>query len=326
MVRSSLFRAFSTVFSWIYGTRLARAIWHLPGSRRLYAFLMGRLRPDEVTVRGHRMRLDPLDSLLLSVNGTYEEAELDLFRDCLRPGDTVLDVGGHIGLYALEASAAVGPQGRVVTFEPSSANFAILEHNVAVNGCTNVVLVKAAAADGEGETTLVLSRENSGDHQLAPADTGPTLTGATPTADTDTETDTERIRAVSIDTYCAEAGITRVAVIKMDIQGAEPIALAGAHHTIDVAEDLILFTEVSPPHLASRGGAEAYLRSLVAAGFDLWQLEDHRVTPRTAADLDKVSIAVDTDHADLVCAKGARARARLDEAISRRGRAGHEPA
>jgi FkbM family methyltransferase len=306
MVRSSVFRAFSAVFSWVYGTRVARAIWHIPGSRAVYAFLMRHLRPDEVTVRGHLIRLDPLDSLLLSVNGTYEESELDLFRACIRPGDTVLDVGGHIGLYALEASGATGPTGRVVSFEPSSDNFAILEHNIHVNGCSNVVLVRAAASDADGESTLVLSRDNSGDHQLGVDGHG-------------SDSATERIRAVSIDSYCAGAGIVDVAVIKMDIQGAEPVALAGARQTIEHNDDLILFTEVSPQHLAARGGTDAYLQALEAAGFALWQLEGDRVTRRTIADLAHLNIGVDTDHADLVCAKGDSARARLADAVSRHG-------
>lgn len=302
MIRSWVFRAFSAVFSKVFGTRVARAIWLVPGSRACYSFLMRHLRPDEVTVRGHVMRLDPLDSLLLSVNGTYEEAELDLFGACIRPGATVLDVGGHIGLYALEASQAAGPDGRVISFEPSSENFAILEHNVVANHCTNVVLVRAAVSDNDGESTLVLSRENSGDHQL---DDG-RASGA----------DTERIRAVSIDSYCAEAGITRVAVIKMDIQGAEPVALAGARRVIEANDDLILFTEVSPGHLASRGGTAAYVGDLEGAGFELWQLDGDGLTACSAADLDHLSIGSDTDHADLVCAKGDHARARLDEAAA----------
>lgn len=311
MVRSSVFRAFSAVFSWVFGTRVARAIWLVPGSRALYGFLMRHLRPDEVTVRGHLMRLDPLDSLLLSVNGTYEESELDLFRACIQPGDTVLDVGGHIGLYALEASDATGPSGRVVSFEPSSENFAILEHNVRVNGCSNVVLVRAAVSDTNGESTLVLSRDNSGDHQLGDARGTFDHTGS--------GSATERIEAVSIDSYCADAGIAEVAVIKMDIQGAEPVALAGARQTIEQNDDLILFTEVSPHHLAARGGTDAYLHALETAGFDLWQLEGEHVTRRTVADLAHLSIGADTDHADLVCSKGAAARARLEKAVAGHG-------
>jgi FkbM family methyltransferase len=314
MIRSAVFRAFSRVFSWVYGTPLARAIWRIPGSRAFYAFLIGRLRPDEVTVRGHLMRLDPLDSLLLSVNGTYEEAELDLLRDCIRPGDTILDIGGHIGLYTLEASRAAGPDGRVVTFEPSSDNFALLEHNVMVNGCTNVVLVEAAVSYADGELTLVLSDDNSGDHQI--------------TADVSSGRHTERVRTVAIDSYCRDAAITSVDVVKMDIQGAEPVALAGALRTIEAATDMILFTEVSPHHLASRGGTEAYLDALQGAGFDLWQLTDTGAVPRTLADLGHLRIGADTDHADLICVKGNGARARLEEALGRRPgpvRGGHGP-
>ncbi|HVQ18395.1 MAG TPA: FkbM family methyltransferase [Actinomycetes bacterium] len=304
MIRSAVFRAFSVVFSRVYGTPLARAIWRVPGSRTFYAFLMGRLRPEEVTVRGHVMRLDPLDSLLLSVNGTYEEEELDLLRDCIRPGDTILDVGGHIGLYTLEASRAAGAEGRVVTFEPSTANYALLEHNVRLNGCTNVVLVKAAVSNADGELTLVLSHDNSGDHQI--------------TTDPSTSSDTERVRTVSIDSYCRDAGITTVNVVKMDIQGAEPVALAGALRTIGANPDVLLFTEVSPQHLASRGGTDAYLVALADAGFDLWQMEGGGAVPRTVAELSHLRIAAGTEHTDLVCVKGGGSRARLEDALGRR--------
>ena len=102
--------------------------------------------------------------------------------------------------------------------------------------------------------------------------------------------------------------------------GAEPVALAGARRTIEGNDDLILFTEVSPAHLASRGGTDAYLRTLADAGFELWQLEGDRVARRTVADLAHLSIGSDTDHADLVCAKGPAARARLAAAVARRPR------
>jgi FkbM family methyltransferase len=301
MMRSWLFRAFSVAMTRVLGTRLARAIWRIPGSRRFYRFVISRLRPDEVTVRGHVMRLDPLDSLLLSVNGGYEESELDLFRECIRPGDTVLDVGGHIGLYTLEAARAVGASGRVISFEPSSENFAILRHNVSTNRCTNVVLVQAAVSDSVGEVTLALSRDNSGDHQVA-TEPGPARAS-------------ERIAAVTIDTYCAAAEVSDIAVIKMDIQGAEPLAVTGARRIIANSRDLILFTEMSPSHLLSRGGASAYLQLLEACGFELCRIDGNTVVPSTVSDLERLHLSMATDHADLVCTKGPGARARLAKAV-----------
>ncbi len=304
MIRSALFRTFSAVFSRLYGTRLARAIWRIPGSRGFYGFLVTRLRPDEVTVRGSLLRLDPLDSLLLSVNGTYEEAELDLFRDCLRAGDVVLDVGAHLGLYTLEASRGVSATGRVIAFEPSTTNFDLLEHNVRANLCTNVVTVRAAVADTDGEVSLRLSDTNSGDHQIS-TELPPGSRG-------------ERIRSVSIDSYCEGEAIAKVDVVKMDIQGGEPAALAGARRTFEASDDLILFTEVSPGHLAPNGGVSGFVDALEAAGFDLWALQGGRVVPRTAADLRRLHIDAASDHADLICVKGAGGRVRLEEALGRR--------
>src|SRR4051795_11401844 len=101
MLKRAAFKAFSWVFSLLFGTRIAKLIWKIPGSRAVYRQLMTRLRPDTVTVDGHVLHLDPLDSLLLSVNGEYESFELSLFTGCLSEGDSVLDIGGHIGLYTL---------------------------------------------------------------------------------------------------------------------------------------------------------------------------------------------------------------------------------
>lgn len=126
-------------------------------------------------------------------------------------------------------------------------------------------------------------------------------------------------RAISIDSYCAESDITTVAVIKVDIQGAEPVAVAGAWRTIAANEDLILSTEMSSRHLASRGGTKAYLQTLVSAGFDLWRLAGERDTSSSVAELEHLTLGPATDHADLVCTKGSGARSRLEEAMTSLG-------
>jgi len=67
--------------------------------------------------------------------GREERATLEKI---VRPGMTVLDVGGNIGLYTVLLSRLVGPAGRVISFEPDPALFALLRENCALNGCTNV--------------------------------------------------------------------------------------------------------------------------------------------------------------------------------------------
>src|SRR5436190_12640282 len=133
MIRSRLFRIYSWVFSHVFGTRFARLIWRVPGANRLYGVLMRALRPDTVVVNGFTLHLDPLDSLLLSLNGEYEPYELLTFARCIQPGDHVIDVGAHIGLYTVTASRKAGEHGQVHAFEPSSANADLLRRNIAAN-------------------------------------------------------------------------------------------------------------------------------------------------------------------------------------------------
>lgn len=72
----------------------------------------------------------------------------------LHPTDTVLDVGGNIGLFMLWAAPQV-PRGRVVSVEPAPRAFACLEMNVARNNLANVTALHAAAGARDGMLELV---------------------------------------------------------------------------------------------------------------------------------------------------------------------------
>ncbi|GGN03835.1 hypothetical protein GCM10009721_34030 [Terrabacter tumescens] len=300
-MKGSLFGGFRWVFSRLFGTKAAKLIWRVPGAHRLYQWLMPNLRPATVEVDGHTIHLDAMDSLLLSINGNYEQFEQSVFKACLRPGDTVVDVGAHIGLYTLQAARTVGPDGRVIAFEPSSANFALLARNIEANEYAQVELVQAAVADVTGRMELSLSAENTGDHSLVGASTA--------------DRETEGVDVVTLDDA---VGASPVAVWKMDVQGAEPAVLAGAKRMLEASPEVVLFTELSPGHLRDWGGTAAYVDSLVDAGFALFELDEHAATlrpvdPVTLGELPVESTAV---FLNLVCAKGAKAKERLLAAVA----------
>ena len=72
----------------------------------------------------------------------------------LRPTDTVLDVGGNLGVFVLWAAPQV-PQGRVVTIEPIPSALSCLRLNVERNGLGNVTVLHAAVGCDGGEVELV---------------------------------------------------------------------------------------------------------------------------------------------------------------------------
>ena len=144
-------------------------------------------------------------------------------------------IDGHIGLYTPQAARAVGPTGTVIVFEPASEYFRLLKRNVEANGYRNVSLVARAVSDHSGSELLIVSPDNTGDNRLADSPVGKNVVN---------------VKTVSLDDYFA-GEYPSVDVIKMDVQGSEPLAYAGARGLIAANDELTLFTELSNGHISN---------------------------------------------------------------------------
>jgi FkbM family methyltransferase len=122
----------------------------------------------------------------------------------LVPGSlgTVVDVGAHIGTFALRAAPLAQ---RVLAFEPVEDSFALLERNTA--RFPQVRAFRKAVAARSGTATLFLGK-NSSAHSLHPAEGAPR----------DAEL---RIEAVSLADVFAGERIERCGYLKLDCEGAE---------------------------------------------------------------------------------------------------------
>ena len=74
-----------------------------------------------------------------------------LFAQLVRPGDTVFDVGGHIGYVALYLSLLATDRGQVSCFEPSPPNLRYLEVNVRTCPRRNIAIIRSTVGDHPGE-------------------------------------------------------------------------------------------------------------------------------------------------------------------------------
>lgn len=140
--------------------------------------------------------------------GTYDTRLVEQFMSHIESGDTVYDVGAHIGYYALCAAKAAGPNGRVIAFEPLPVNIAFLKGHLRANNVGNVDLISACVADKAG----VASFDDGG---------GTGRGGIQPHGD-------RKVETVSLDALCESGTIPPPKVIKMDIEGGETAALRGA--------------------------------------------------------------------------------------------------
>lgn len=110
----------------------ARAPEH-PGKLRLFDLAIRVLGRHRVVARNDfgDMELDPTDFVQREIllRGSYEPKTVALLRGLLRPGDTFVDIGAHVGQFALVAAAIVGERGRVLAIEPSPEICASLLRN-----------------------------------------------------------------------------------------------------------------------------------------------------------------------------------------------------
>ena len=142
---------------------------------------------------------------------SYEPETTRLFRRLLRPGMTVVDLGAEIGHYTVVGAMDVGRTGHVYAFEPNPYSLRVLRQNVQINGHEDVVTIEpTAVARGRGQTQLFLGM---GRGVTSMFNTG------------DGEKQSIVVDTVSLDIYFAGLGWPRVDVMKMDIDGAERLAL-----------------------------------------------------------------------------------------------------
>ena len=76
-----------------------------------------------------------------------DEPEYEVLDRYVKRGDWVIDIGANVGHYTKRFSELVGPQGRIIAFEPVPTTFSILAANVELFACSNVSLINAAVSD-----------------------------------------------------------------------------------------------------------------------------------------------------------------------------------
>ena len=213
--------------------------------------------------------LEPGDELscCLMKFGLYEAESLFTVGTRLKPGDVFVDVGANCGLYTLFAARTVGPSGIVVAFEPSPREFARLEANIALNRLAQVQLYRAAASDAPGEVRLRIAEPRHAGHN--------TMAERFAYAPVRLH-EVARVPAVTLDE--ALAHLPRLAMIKLDIEGAELRALSGAEATLARFSPALLL-EIYDEALAANGASAASLVAwLNAHGY-----RPHDIDPRSGA-------------------------------------------
>ena len=178
------------------------------------------------THRGDALYLMPLDlDLTPSIirNGEWEPNVERTIITALRPGDIAIDVGANVGYHTLTMAAAVGSGGQVHAFEANPEVMRLLRATMFVNGRGWVALYENAALDRPGTITLASAPGHYG--------SGHVINGATSPEQDLAYTARVDVPAVTLDAILADR-LRSVDLIRMDIEGSEPLALRGAESLI----------------------------------------------------------------------------------------------
>ena len=230
------------------------------GKSKIEATLRALLKPHVSTLHHDiRMELDPEEWLQIDLraSGRLEPRTTALFARILRPGDSYVDVGAHVGYHSLLAARLVGAGGRIFSIDPQPYNCAKILTNAELNGFSNITVIAAAVAETDGFTSLKnQSRQDKA--RLTLAGTGVNdgaLTFVVPKITLRWLIENYKLRPVNL--------------LKIDVEGFELEVLNGVGDAMRAVENIVF--EALPGEDADR--TQAIERKLRDFGFQMFDVD-----------------------------------------------------
>ena len=127
---------------------------------------------------------------------------------------TFIDIGANVGLYSLNVASRSGARARILALEPQPGIVERLRFNVKINPSANIAVLPIAVARHEGEVDLVIDQRDGGSTRLTKAGT------------MSHDAETARVMCRPLASILDEAGIFSIDALKIDLGGAEDLALA----------------------------------------------------------------------------------------------------
>ncbi|MDP3947248.1 MAG: FkbM family methyltransferase [bacterium] len=208
-----------------------------------------------VDIQGSKMEInlkDPDPVMRKTFHGycterVHERETTTLFARIVKPGDTVVDLGANIGYFTLLFSRLVGPAGKVFAFEPEPKNFAYLRRNIEINNYKNITALEKAASDKNGTTKLFVCSYDTGHHTINQYEGVDAYRRGKPS-----EKKSIDIEMVRLDDFL-RGKTPRVDVVKMDVEGAEPLAIAGMDGILKTNPNIKIVMEFFPLLIQAMG-------------------------------------------------------------------------
>ncbi len=239
----------------VYGTFITKL------SPNHYQYEVGSFR--NVTRNGINYKLDISDIMSWYIYfGFIEEAKQNLYS-LIEPSNIVFDVGANLGETTLNFAKLIGSKGKVYSFEPDPINYKALQTNLKLNNFNNISLNLIGLGNTKGKFKIhTLDESNKGMNRivLTPESNG----------------EYREIEVTTIDTYTKDNNITKLDLIKIDVEGFEFNVLKGATNSLKMFSPK-LFIELDDQNLRDqKSNAQELVSFLMGYGYEIKNAETNQ--------------------------------------------------
>lgn len=243
----------------------------------VYFYKRGTLRNAERNQLQFTLDISRLLDHSIYYNLVKDPAWDNLFRN-IKEDAVIFDIGANIGFLTLNFARSC-PQGLVFSFEPDSQNFESLQRNVKSNKFKNVkIFQKALGSRTETATLYKLYSNNPGANRIL-------------SKEPDQQHELEHVEVTSLDEIIAELAVSKIDLLKIDVEGFERFVLEGSKKVIEKWKP-ILFIELAEVNLAEHGLTAASLVNYVESlGYNVTDAKSMSVIDKLKTDY----------HTDILC-------------------------
>ncbi|MFI5203096.1 MAG: FkbM family methyltransferase [Flavobacteriales bacterium] len=193
----------------------------------------------------YEIHLDQYHMKNIYLYGVAERNTLRHLRRMAQSGMIFLDIGANIGSFSLSLSRKIN-NGKIIAFEPVSYNVNILKRNIELNKFTNILVEHKGVSNTTGTARIYFGKKKSG---ASIVNTG--------------MENSEDIELITVDAYLKQHNINRVDMVKIDVEGAEHLVLAGAEQLLNQPEKLVLVMEYMQDNHKNTGKSTSDLFNLL---------------------------------------------------------------
>jgi FkbM family methyltransferase len=191
--------------------------------------------------------------------GLARDPSFSLARRIVNLGDTVIDVGANVGFWLMGVARRAGPGAVIHAFEAFPPNVERLRAHLELNGLTWVHCHSVAVGAMPGEANFIMPPDgNRGVGSLACGG----------------EMSDIKVPVTTLDAFCREQGVSRVDMLKVDVEGAERLVFLGAQSLLSSRKPPIIMFEVGDTLARRFGTTSPEIKALLErSGYGIFRFD-----------------------------------------------------